>query len=370
MISGNINTNVFPVMHRGREVLHTSEANAALFQSIINSHQTDNAFSPDLQSVKNASAGIRQFLLPPTFVKTGFNIDDCSKIPFKGIMPALQALMQEIEDTDLGTMTEIEKFDWIEGKFIKTFGADFLTPHALDVYSTLSGPCPYRQIGDAFYSALGSKLEQTPGQYAPYKVNRQRLYPGMSDIEIQDTIRAGYPVTLTNKDLFLMLHEMRAVGADGIEAGEEYIAAVMYPRFDEDNPPGKPGTEDWNNRWQVAINKRADIDVLAGLWNIKETNMTPREKSMYGAEHLKEKEFLIRVLGAVTGDNGLFESAYFEAYLESFKEYDLEKPTFQTPDLISELLNTLDEHDDELADKDNSEDDSETRHDASASTGE
>jgi hypothetical protein len=245
------------------------------------------------------------------------------------------SIQQFLKGHDFSEKTDVEAYAFIERLFIEAFGENFMMAHTL-------GFIPLNQNGVAKrgFHDIGSQFQAIINNFFGSEanarsVNRERLFGDMNTDEIMDTIRAQYPLVLTNRDLISMFKEMEAVGVfdnefqGGVPEGktgtgikdlfQSFIHSLnwLYPNGDErslDTHDGTTGLID-------VLNKPANTTWLFGQFNLL----------MNTRQHVISEEtinFLVNFLGANKDSDGLIESGYSPLqneqthdYLQSLREF-------------------------------------------------
>jgi hypothetical protein len=279
--------------------------------------------------------------MPEAPEKEKWDISDHYKVAPGDVAKILYNISEEVRNADFSGMTDVDVYNWIENKYIDAFGEDFMMAHSLRVLDNALGTWNYSLIGTSFQMTVGGQF----GGDASLNINRQRQYGDLSVREVQDAIRAKYPKKMTNRELFLMLSEMEAVGVDcNVAAKSSYIAATVTPISDRIS--GKDtmltGTE-YQKRWKDALDNPANLSILFGSYNIA-------EKSASGNKMGPEvKELLMRLFGGIDRGDGLFVSSYYDEYyqwqMSDDGRADSHTANTQPPDLLDSFLEMLEKHD-------------------------
>jgi hypothetical protein len=277
-------------------------------------------------------------------------ISDHYKVPLEEVLPTLKQLRQELESKDFHGMTDFEIYEYIENRFIQTFGEDFRMAQHLGLDDPISN-CPeflnfnnklvigafsgneetsaffasldrnnrveipehiqkqmtlqhsynFRHIANTFdYILQGHFGDYVGGPNFTRDVNRARLFGDMSRDEIMDTIRAKYPENLTYRDLALMTGEMYDVGVLGSRWGG-------FGDYAEYNPDGSLKRMLSQNEHNENIIKNLNLPIrisdLVKGYNYVVQHLRRGESMPQGM--LESRDFLIKYLGAVMGPNGL-----------------------------------------------------------------
>jgi len=233
-----------------------------------------------------------------------FDIGRYYTIAEEEVIPKIREVRHIVNNADLSGKTDVEKYGWIEDQFADAFGSDFMMAKNLSLPSTM-----YYMIGIEFSDTLNRLIED------PAQVNRTRLYGDKSTEEIQNTIREKYPDTLANRDLFLMVNEMRNTGvldADSLRSlGTEATNGIIdtltllrsYAKLSTQNSNDEIGSltlEERDKRWMSMLDKPVNIDNLLRLYN----SWSQDNRFSMGAD---TASFLTNFLGGVKGSDGLFE---------------------------------------------------------------
>ena len=232
-----------------------------------------------------------------------FNIGNYYSIKEEDVIARLREVRRDINNADLSGKSNTEKYDWIENQFIDAFGKDFMMARNLALPSSM-----FYMIGIEFSDTLNRHIED------PAQVNRERLYGDKSTEEIQDTIRDRFPDILTNRDLFLMVNEMRSSGvldADSLRAiGAEGTNSIFdtlhllrsYSKIstqNSDDEPGKLTLEERDRRWSSLLNMPISLNNLMRLYNA----WSQDSRFSMGGD---VASFIKNFLGGEKGENGLF----------------------------------------------------------------
>ena len=311
---------------------------APQFQPTSGTRPTNPVFRPGILSLGNIESPYQTYSAPTGAQKNeNWCISDHYKISQGDIYTTLQAVRGEIAEADFSGMTDVEIYDWIEGRFIEAFGEDFMMAESLRISGPRTGGLDFTEVGKAFTSAL---YRQFGSNSFPEAINRQRLYGDMSTHEIQDSIRAKYPENLTNRELFLLLSELEAVGVGGQLDGHKrnYTDITL-----EIVGPTAITPDEYLRRYQEMLDKPSNLSILSGLYNL-DTIRGPQD--MMPAL----KEVLIRLFCAVERSDGLLESAWYDAYWKnSENKHELNTGnSTKTSDLEELFFKRLDDHYDRL----------------------
>jgi len=153
----------------------------------------------------------------------------------------------------------------------------------------------------------------------------------MSTSEIQELIKAKYPKELTNRDLCLLWSEMEMVGVV-----PPFISSTMLNHYFTDLVGFSEANNSTDkNRWLDALDKKANLSMLFGAYNIAEMSMSGHKMG------IEARDFLVNVLGARLNENGLLEPSYWELVNTDWEV----NPRYKTPDLESSFLEALERHD-------------------------
>jgi len=182
-------------------VNNNEEENGA-FQGIL--ADTINETAPTAQAQNNNTA-IAMDSVPPVIKTQGTAepsyVSKYYPIPEDEVVSKIVEVRHIINNENMATKTDIEKYDFIENKFIDAFGKDFMIARDLNLPTSM-----FYMIGVEFNSTLGKHIEN------PEQTNRIRLHGNASTENIQEKIRESYPPELTNRDLFNMVGQMRSEG--------------------------------------------------------------------------------------------------------------------------------------------------------------
>jgi len=216
------------------------------------------------------------------------------------VIPGLREIRRNINNADLSAKTDIEKYDWLENQFIDVFGKDFLMARNLNLPSSM-----YYIIGVEFNDQLNKHIDN------PAQVNRERLHGDASTGEIQNSIRDKFPEQLTNRDLFLMVNEMRNVGvldsdalrSLGVDGARRFMDTLnllwSYARHmtQSDDPLSSLSFEERDARWMNVLDKPFSMTDLLRLFNAWSTNNSVTMSPNTGS-------FIAQFLIGATGNNG------------------------------------------------------------------
>ncbi|MCL2819930.1 MAG: hypothetical protein FWD38_03765 [Oscillospiraceae bacterium] len=255
-------------------------------------------------------------------------------IPEDEVVQGISNVRHIINNTDLSAKTDVEKYDFIESKFIDKFGSDFMMARNLSLPSTM-----FYLIGVEFTDTLSKHIEN------PEQVNRERLYGDKSSDSIQDTIRDKYPADLTNRDLFLMVNEMRnsgvldsaslrSVGAENVTRVIDTLGLIKnYTRFterDSNNNLTPLSMEERDKKWLSIMNNRININELLYLHNVLKSS----GRVNIGTD---TAPFFVKHMGGVLDNNGYF-------ILPGSGEADWDQ-------LLDLLMSEMNEYDDFICDR-------------------
>jgi len=224
-------------------------------------------------------------------------------IPEDEVIQALSNVRHIINNANMSEKSDAEKYSFIENKFIDAFGNDFLIARNLSLPSTM-----FYLIGIEFSDTLNRHIEN------PEQVNRERLYGDKSSDAVQDTIRSKYPSDLTNRDMFLMVNEMRnsgvldsaslrTIGTNSVKSLVDTLSMLRnYSRFLTRSSEGKLtplSVQDRDNQLMSQFNKLLHIRDLLEIHNIfKESGRVDIGEDV--------APLFVKHLGGVLDDNGYF----------------------------------------------------------------
>jgi hypothetical protein len=276
--------------------------------------------------------------------RSGFEnwcISDHYKVPLEEVMPTLKQLRQELDSKDFTRMTDIEIYDYIENRFMETFGEDFRMAQCLGLDDPNSTNHNFRQIANTFDHILqGHFGDFVGGPNFTRDVNRERLFGDMSKDEIMDIIRAKFPENLTYRDLALMTSEMYSVGVFSGRSGG-FAGSSQF------NPDGsmKPALSqiEHNKNILKTLDLPVTISDLVMGHNYIVSNFRPGETLTQG--QIESRDFIIRFFGARLGSDGLFIINDKVDIDFSDIKWDFTK---MLPDLEEDFISKLDAHDREL----------------------
>jgi hypothetical protein len=255
------------------------------------------------------------------------------------VIPKIIEVRHIINNENLAAKTEIERYNFIENRFVDAFGKDFMIARDLFLPSSM-----YYMIGVEFNDTLSRHIEN------PEQVNRQRLHGNASTEAIQDKIRDSFPADLTNGDLFRMVGQMRNEGvldASSVRSvGEEGSRRLMdtlsvlknYARYSvmpKDNLHKPLSLADRDSRWTNLLNKPVNLNYLLGTFNVWK---------IYDRVDIGEDtaNFLVNHMGGILQENGLFVTylpididwnSLMDMMFAEFEEYDA---------LVRDRLNEID----------------------------
>jgi len=208
-----------------------------------------------------------------------------------------------INSENLSLKTSIERYNFIENRFVEAFGKDFMIARNLNLPSST-----FYMIGIEYNNTLNRHIEN------PEQVNRQRLYGNASTESVQNTIRNSFPANLTNRDLFLMVNQMRnagvldsasirSLGANDAKRVMDTLALLnKYARFltmPKDERSRALTIDERDRRWVDKLNDAVSTHDLLCTYNVwalyDRVNIDP-----------DSTKFLINHMGGELGENGLF----------------------------------------------------------------
>jgi hypothetical protein len=293
---------------------------ASQFQQVIGASSAANpVFRPDSVSFGSVASPFRTYTstigqrnsigtLAPQFQIQGSAVNSAANwcisnyysLSPEEIQPALNGVLQEIGNADFSGKTGLEIYEWIENKFVETFGENFMMAHDLlgfvpvnDISVASKGNWIFTTIGSAFVSALNWQLGDThDDRNAAIEINRTRLFGNMSNSEIKDNIRAKYPEKLTNRCFALMTAEMRSVGLDSGIMGI-YIANLILGPGAFDNPENLPPCDELVNRWVKLLDSPLDSRSLTAAHN----ELMRVQYNMPDSKFMEMKDFLAGLIG-------------------------------------------------------------------------
>lgn len=238
-----------------------------------------------------------------------FNIQNFYSMPPEEVKPLLKKVEEEIRSADISNMSNIEAYEWIENKFKEAFGEDFMMGFNLlhcvpanDIWNSedrIISNYDYVHIGLSFNNMFWNKIGYSEGLQA----NRERLYGDMSDSEIIDSLMAKYPQPMTNRDLALVSAEIKAVGISDDIGFFRYVDSLIKRPDELPWESTFPSFNEFEERWNMILNQRADIQHLAYLHNdnINDSRPNPHAQTWI----MQTKDILVK-LGAILGPDGSF----------------------------------------------------------------
>jgi hypothetical protein len=302
-----------------------STVEAAPTSAVVSTPETTIVSTPTNTAVSTPANPVTA---TPVSASTGVSyIDKYYTISEAEVVHEIRKIRHVINNADLSGKTDVEKYDWIENKFIDTFGKDFMMARNLSMPNSM-----FYMIGIEFNDTLGRHMEN------PEQVNRQRLFGDASTEEIQRIISAKYPDELTNRDLIMKVNEMRSAGvldSNSIRSlGEGGVQRLMdtlrllqnYVRFADMRRGGTVGPislEERDRLWAEMLDNRANLKDVQFLHNLFKHRGIHTEKDAI--------QFLVDFTGGELDANGFFilppgGSKNFDeeikAVLASMDEYD------------------------------------------------
>ena len=269
-----------------------------------NETQTTNNVTPPVTN--GTPPPITNGTTPPTTTQPtpeAFSISRYYSIEEDDVIPKLRGLRQLINTTDLTGKSDVEKFDFIERQFIDAFGKDFMMARNVGLPSSM-----FYIIGIEFTDTLSRHIED------PANVNRERLFGDKSTEDIQNSIRERFPDVLTNRDLFLMVNEMRnagvldanslrSIGTEGVNNVFDTLNLLRsYAKISTQNSnddPDKLTLEERDRRWSSMLNMPISLNNLMRLYNA----WSQDSRFSMGGD---VASFIQNFLGGEKGENGLF----------------------------------------------------------------
>jgi len=239
----------------------------------------------------------------PSEPAEAFYIDKYYSISESEVIQGIRDVRKIINAEDLSAKTDIEKYTWIEKQFIDAFGEDFMMARNLSMPSSM-----FYMIGIEFNDTINRLIEE------PAQVNRERLFGDKSTEDIQKSIRDKFPEVLTNRDLFLMVNEMRNSGvldADSLrQIGKEGANNIFdtlnllrsYAKIstqNSDDEIGKLTLEERDRRWASILNNPVNLNTLMRLYNA----WSQDGRFSMGSDIAS---FIANFLGGEKDENGLF----------------------------------------------------------------
>jgi hypothetical protein len=254
-------------------------------------------------------------------------------IPESQVVPKIIEVRQIINSTDMSGKTDIEKYNFIENRFVDAFGKDFMMARNLFLPSSM-----FYMIGVEFNDTLGRHIEN------PEQVNRQRLHGNAGSDTIQNNIRNNFPADLTNRDLILMVNQMRSEGvldANTVRTvGDEGARRIMdtfsvlrnYIRYStKSNDTGGLGSlsaAERDRRWINLLDKPVNSGQLFNTFNVwKQYGRVDicRNTTSFFVDHMDANlgadGFFIVEGPPSSGDTGWWNT-FFDMMFEEFAEYD------------------------------------------------
>ena len=230
-------------------------------------------------------------------------VDQYYPISEADVIPKIREVRHIINNTDLSGKTDVEKYEFLENRFIDAFGKDFMMARNLNLPSSM-----FYMIGVEYIDTLGKHIEN------PEQTNRIRLYGDVSAENVQNSIREKYPEELTNRDLFMMVSDMRnagvldsnsirSVGVSGAQRIMDTMALLRaYSRHNvlENNGALKQmSLAERDKQWVSKLNERVangDLLLLYNIWNDSGRVSMGQDTA----------PFLVNNAGGILGDDGRF----------------------------------------------------------------
>jgi len=273
-----------------------TRAYANQYQPVIGNKSPNNpVYMRDSVILGNLPSPYNTYSATPATLNTpNWSINDYYLLAPEEVSPRLQELVNEIESADLSGMTNVEKYDWIENKFVEAFGEDFRMAHALALWG--SG---YTSILPVFDNQV--RL-QVGGWEAAKRVNFERLYSGMNTNEVRNMIREKYPQNLTNRDFLLMFNEMDNVGVadQGVYVMRYQYVQNLVIEYKTEYADGKYPY--WNmettNKWAGMLDNPVSMPVLLEQFN------SPRVRA--NIDIFSAKDFLLSCFTAYADSDRQF----------------------------------------------------------------
>lgn len=234
-------------------------------------------------------------------------------MPPEEVMPILDQLSEEIFNTDFSAMTALQIYEWIENRFIETFGENFM------MGSHLMGNIPfdgcldragitknsnftYIQIGIRFNSWVCHHIR---GSKSAFDVNRERRFGNKNDGEIVNALKAEQSQPLTNRGLAIVAGELYSVGITDMKvSGMGHVVDVLIG-----SPTTRPAGElmpPWDNMeasWGRHLDSPADRS-LSIMFAAHNKLMSDRD-NMSNPYILRFRDLLVH-FGGRLGSDGLF----------------------------------------------------------------
>ncbi|MCL2661738.1 MAG: hypothetical protein FWE83_00205 [Oscillospiraceae bacterium] len=254
-------------------------------------------------------------------------------IPESQVVPKIIEVRQIINSTDMTGKTDAEKYNFIENRFVDAFGKDFMMARNLFLPSSM-----FYMIGVEFNDTLGRHIEN------PEQVNRQRLHGDAGSETIQNNIRNNFPADLTNRDLILMVNQMRSegvldvntvrsVGNDGARRIMDTFAVLRnYIRYstksNDEGGLGSLSAAERDRRWINMLDRPVNSGQLFNTFNVWK---------QYGRMDIcpNTTNFFVDHMGAKLGPDGYFIvegppssgdtvwwDKFFDMMFGEFAEYD------------------------------------------------
>ena len=281
------------------------------YQPVQETQPVNPVFSPDVVSIGEVASPYETYAPPaapsappaPPESSGVFNIGSFYPIPEDKVVPTIREVRHHINNTDMSAKTDVEKYEFVEGAFTDAFGKDFLMAKNLSLPSSM-----FYMIGIEFNDTINRLIEE------PAQVNRERLFGDKSTEDIQKSIRDKFPEVLTNRDLFLMVNEMRNSGvldADSLrQIGKEGANNIFdtlnllrsYAKIstqNSDDEIGKLTLEERDRRWASILNNPVNLNTLMRLYNA----WSQDGRFSMGSDIAS---FIANFLGGEKDENGLF----------------------------------------------------------------
>ncbi|MDR2585426.1 MAG: hypothetical protein LBC84_04295, partial [Prevotellaceae bacterium] len=328
-----------------REALSSNRQNSSP-PAINGSFSRDNL----LNAISQARVGTAAVFNAPVTIRNTepFSTSNYYDMSPEEVRPLLKQLEEEILSTDFSGMSNLEIYEFIENKFIDTFGEDFMKAHNLlmvvpgsGMFNNSDRPMSnyeYVDIGHSFKDMVSVKI----GYAEMLQVNRTRQFGDMSNSEVINAVIANHPQPLTNRSLALIGAELQSVGiSDDIGFGR-YVDALLLRR---DELPWNSNYPHWNEleeRWNILLDQRADIQHMASLHNAILSDTRPNPHSLPWV--MQTKDILVK-LGAKLGPDGLF----LQSENRIFVDLDIKLGgASDSDDLLDEFIESLNKHEKKL----------------------
>jgi hypothetical protein len=264
--------------------------------AVLSAQRTNPVFATDTVSLGNVELEYSTYSANP--------VSDAAKtelaVSYKNMSDEeIRAKLNEIKKAEAAAdytgMSDVEIYSAVEKRYSDAFGDDYWIDNAACLSAF--------KIGATIVSSRNQELNrQFGGNYNRiYAINRQRLFGDVLAADVISEIRSKYPLSLTNRDLFVMGKELESVGvADGMNG-----MLLMYQADALQNAGYREGNvvdanDNFTHFWESMLDKPANVS-----WML--TNYNANKASYNWTGGPDTDQLFTQIFNAHMGSDGFFE---------------------------------------------------------------